>query len=235
LKTRADSGTITVMVTLHRDERGALNGLVLPLIVVSLLLVVTLVFAVIAYSGMQDYKSKSDEKSAAAVSAALKTEDAKKAAEFAEESKSPVKTYNGPAAYGSLHVDYPRTWSAYVIEQDSASNSVDGYFNPGFVPSVNSQTSSFALRVKVLGQSYASVLQNFQSNIKAQKVTASPYSFAKVPGVIGMKLTGQVAPNKQGTMIVVPLRANTLEVWTEGTSALPDFEKYVLPNFSFSP
>jgi hypothetical protein len=36
-------------------------------------------------------------------------------------------------------------------------------------------------------------------------------------------------------MILVPLRANTLEVWTEGTAAQADFDTNILPNLSFAP
>lgn len=223
------------MITLHREQRGALNALLLPLIAVVLLLLLTGVFGIWAFGQMQDYKNHSDEKSAAAVDVAIKKEDAKKAAEYAEASKSPLKTYTGPVAYGSLHVEYPRTWSAYVVEQTSSSTNVDGYFNPNFVPSVTTDSNSFALRVKVVGQSYASVMQTFQGNIKAGKMTASPYTFAKVPNVVGTKLDGEVSPNKQGTMIVMPLRASTVEVWAETSDGVANLNTYVLPNFSFSP
>lgn len=226
---------MTVMVTLQRNERGVMNVLLLPLVVVGVLLVFCLFFAVYAFSGMQDYKTNSDQKSAAAVAAAIKKEDAKKALEFAEESKNPLKTYNGPAAFGSIQVQYPKTWSAYVVEQNNAASSVDGYFNPNFVPATTALSSSFALRVKVLGQTYASVMQSYQGMIKTQKLTATPYAFPKVPNVIGTKLTGEIIQGKQGSMVVVPLRASTLEVWNEGTTTTADFEKYILPNFLFSP
>ncbi|MBC7581738.1 hypothetical protein H7097_02615 [Aeromicrobium sp.] len=223
------------MIRLQPNERGALNVLVLPLVGVSLLFVVALVFGVYAFTNMQDYKNNSDDKSAVAVEAAVQKDGAKKAAEFAEQAKNPLKTYNGPAAYGSLLVQYPKTWSAYVVEQSNEGSNIDGYFNPNYVPSVTSQTSSFALRTKVIGQSYATVLQTFQGLIKNQKLTAAPYAFPKVPNTIGTRLSGQILSGKQGTMIVVPLRDNTLEIWTEGTSATADFENSILPNVSFSP
>jgi hypothetical protein len=223
------------MVRLQNNERGALNVLVIPLVLVSLLLVLSLVFAIFAYTSMQDYKNNSDKKAAAAVAAAIEKEDAKKAAEFAEASKSPVKTYSGPAAYGSVQVEYPKTWSAYVLEESNGSSNVDGYFNPNYVPNVSGQTSSFALRVRVVNQAYSAVLQAMQSRIKTGKLTATAYAFPKVPTAIGTKLSGEIDANKQGTMILVPLRDNTLEVWTEGTGAVNDFNTYVLPNLSFSP
>jgi hypothetical protein len=209
--------------------------LLVGLIVVSLLFVMSLVFGIFAYGSMQDYKNDSDEKSAAAVATAIQKEDAKKAAEFAEASKSPVKTYSGPAAYGSVQVQYPKTWSAYVVEQANGSPAVDGYFNPNFVPNVTAQSSSFALRVRVVNQAYSASMQALQGKVKSGRLTATPYAFPKVPTAIGTKVTGELESNKQGTMILVPVRANTLEVWTEGTASLPDFNTYVLPNLSFAP
>lgn len=235
MKSGADWGTITLMISLHREQGGELNALLVPLVLVGLLFLLTAVFGVWAYGQMSDYKDNSDQKSAVAAEAAIKKEDAKKAAEYNEQSKNPLKVYTGPAAYGSLHVEYPRTWSAYVIEQTIDSKNVDGYFNPNFVPNVSDDSSSFALRVRVLGQSYASTMQAFQGAIKNNKLTATPYSFVKVPNIVGTKLVGQIVPNKQGTMIVMPLRASTLEVWTETSDGATNFNTYVLPNFSFSP
>lgn len=226
----------SMKITRHRlDAAGALNALLMPLVVVSLLLVLAAVFGVWAYSGMQDYKNNVDEKVADAVSVAEKKQSAKDAAAYAEEAKNPHKTYNGPAAYGGVKVEYPRLWNAYVIEQASGGTSIDGYFNPNFVPAVTVNANSFAARIRVLNQTYASAMQSFQSAIKAGKATATPYAFPNVPGVIGTKIDGQIAVGKQGTMVVVPLRANALEVWTEGTQYKDDFNKHILPNVTFAP
>ncbi len=223
------------MVTLHQNERGALNSLLIPLIVVVLLFLGASVFAFISFSSPQDYKNNSDQKSAVAVAEAVKVADAKKTAEFIAASNSDMQPYNGPSAYGSLVVQYPKAWSAYVVEQNNGASNVDAYFNPDYVPSVTAQTSSFALRLRVVGQSYATLLQTFQGNIKTGKVTATPYAFPKVPSVVGTKLTGAIAPNKQGTMVLVPLRENVLQVWTESATATAVFETNILPNLTFSP
>jgi hypothetical protein len=33
----------------------------------------------------------------------------------------------------------------------------------------------------------------------------------------------------------LPLRSQTVKIWTEGSQYGGDFNKYILPNFSFSP
>lgn len=217
------------------NEQGVLNALLLPLIVVVLLLIGAASFAFWAYGGRQDYKDNVDAKVTVAVAAAVKTQDAKNAAQYAEASKYPLKTYSGPSAYGSVQVQYPKTWSAYVIEQANGENNVDGYFQPNFVPSTQDTTNSYALRVRVSTQSYASVVQNLQSYVKSGKTTATPFAFAKVPTAIGTRFDGQIGNTKQGSMVVVPLRANALLVSTEGPQYLPDFNNNILPNLTFAP
>jgi hypothetical protein len=217
------------------DARGLLNALLLPLIVVVLLLAGAVGFAFWAYGSRQDYKDNVAAKVSVAVAAAVKTEDAKKAADYAEADKYPLKTYTGPSAYGSLQVQYPKTWSAYIIEQASGDPSVDGYFQPNFVPNTQSSTSTYALRVRVTSQSYANVIQNLQGYVQTGKTTATPFAFSKVPNDIGTRFDGQIADNKQGSLIVVPLRANALEVSTEAPQYADDFNKNILPNLSFSP
>jgi hypothetical protein len=215
-------------------EQGLLNALLLPLIVVVLLLAGAAGFAFWAYGSRQDYKDNVDAKVSVAVAAATKAEDTKKAAEYAEADKYPLKTYSGPSAYGSLQVQYPKTWSAYVVEQTGNDNPVDGYFQPNFVPYTQG-TNSYALRVRVTTQSYATIVQNLQNYVKTGKTTATPFAFSKVPNDIGTRFDGQIGSNKQGSLVIVPLRANALEVSTEAPQFADDFNKNILPNLSFAP
>jgi len=212
-----------------------MNALLLPFIVVVVLLIGAVAFAGWAYQGRQDYKDNVGAKVQDAVAAAVKAEDGKKAAEFAEASKSPLKSYSGPSAFGSVQVQYPKTWSAYVVEQTSGDYLVDGYFQPNFVPNTQSDGNSYALRVRIAGQSYSQAVQSLQGYVKAGKTTATPFAFAKVPGAVGTRFDGQIGDNKQGSMVVVPLRANSLLVSTEAGQYLNDFNKDILPNLSFSP
>jgi len=57
----------------------------------------------------------------------------------------------------------------------------------------------------------------------------------KVPGVIGVKVTGALGNGKSGTMVVIPLRNMTLKLWTEAPSFQQDFNTNILPNLSFAP
>jgi hypothetical protein len=119
-------------------------------------------FAVWAFMSRQDYKTNSDQKSAAAVEIAVQKEDSKKNNEFAAAAKLPFRTYIGPEPYGSLHVMYPKTWSAYVDTSGNSDAPLNGYFNPDTVPSVQTANSSYALRVEIDPNSYNSVLNRLR-------------------------------------------------------------------------
>jgi hypothetical protein len=226
------------------NQNGAVSGLMLSLFLSMVFLVATISFAAWAYSSRQDYKNNSDEKVQAAVVTAKQQESKTKDAAFAEAEKYPLRTYLGPEAYGSVTIKFPKSWSAYVDDNSTSSSStaLDGYFYPNVVPGADSKSTPFALRVQVVGQSYSDIaksLANEQKNpdSKDTPLTIAPYALPNVPKVVGLKVSGTVheKDSKLVTMVVFPLRSQTLEVWTEGTQFTGDFEKNILPNLSFSP
>jgi Tfp pilus assembly protein PilV len=210
------------------------QGNTLVIVVLVLLLVGVSALAVWAYQGRQDYKDNTDQKIIAAVAAAKREESIAKDKQFAEKEKQPLRLYNGPAAYGSLLLSYPRTWSGYVDDTGRSGSVVDGYFAKGVVPSVTNESSTFALRLQVLSQSYSQVVNGFSNLQKSGKVTVAPYALPKVSSVVGVRVKGEVR-NETVDMVVLPLRDKTLQLWTEGTQFENDFNNNILANFSFSP
>jgi len=224
---------------IKHNQVGAVSGLRISLVLAVLLLLGALGFGAWAFNSRQDYKNHTDSKINTAVAAAKQQESAAKDVIFAEEAKQPLRSYSGPEAYGSLLVNFPKTWSAYVDDTGTGNLVVDGYFTPGVVPSVTNQNSVFALRVQVLSQSYVQALESFSGQQKDGKLTVSAYALPKLPKTVGVEVVGQLATQATGsatvTMVVLPLRSNTLEIWTEGSQYLADFNNNILPNFTFSP
>ena len=218
------------------SQRGEINLLLIPLILVTLALFGAAYFGYWAYQGKQDYKNNVDQKIAAATQVSNQQLTAKLNAQFAQEEKNPLKTYTGPGSFGSMQFKYPKTWSAYINVDSSSDTPIDGYFYPDVVPNTgadgSTSSTNFALRVQVLQQTYSDTLQNYQSQ---GQVAISPYRMPKVPSVIGVMITGQIQPTKTGTLIVLPLRTMTLEVWTESSQFQQDLTNIILPNFTFTP
>ncbi len=206
----------------------------IALVILVLLFLSASVFGIWAYSSRQDYKDNSDKKAAAAAQIATQQESTKKDNEFVEKEKSPVKTYQGPAAYGSLDISYPKTWSAYIVEADRSSMAVDGFFHPNFVPGVQSQTA-YALRVRVSSQSYEQEMKQFDGKVKGGKVTVTPYVAKNVPSVTGARVDGEINVSQKGSMILLPLRDKTIIISTEAEQFVGDFNSIILPTLKFVP
>lgn len=220
----------------YPDQRGELNVLLIPLVLLILLCIGAGTFAFWAFGERQDYKNNSDQKVATAVAVNTKTVQASDAKDFAEKAKNPLTVYMGPDAYGSVKVSYPKTWSVYV-DTTNSSTPLDAYFHQAYVPAIDSK-ETYNLRVQVNAQSYNSILQQYSGQVTAGDVKVAPYSLPKVPAVSGSILAGKVLlndPNGQGTLILLPMRDKTLMVWTESPSYLADFNTYILPNLTFSP
>ncbi len=203
-----------------------MNVLLVPVVLLVLLFIAATSFAVWAYNGRQDYKNNSDAKVANAVAANKQIVEAADAKQYAEAAKNPLKTYVGPDAYGSIRIAYPKTWSAYV-DTTNTGTPLNAYFHSDYVPSVTSKLT-YNLRVQVNATSYDHVVGQYTSMISRGTVTAAPYTLPKVPSVTGTVLTGAIFLSDQtgsGTMVLLPLRDKTLEIWTESPSYLSDFNR----------
>lgn len=236
LHEEAISATMSGMYRTRRNaSQVGMSVLAVPFALAVVFLIGSLVFGVWAYMQMQDYKNNVDSKIGVAVNQAKQQEDAAQQAIYNQKEKSPYRTYKGPAAYGSVSITYPKTWSAYVIDDQSSSPYVNGYFYPDTVPDTQSQSAAFALRVQIVQDTYSSVLSQAAGQVQDSQATVAPYALPKVPSVVGSRIDGQLPNQKTGTMVVLPLRNTTLEVWTESSDFQDDFLNIILPNLTFSP
>jgi hypothetical protein len=209
-------------------------GLIIPLVLFILLFIGAGGFASWAYSERQTYKDHSDKKSAVAVEAATKALEATKEKEFVEREKLPHKIYKGPAIFGSVELTYPKTWSGFVTIQEKGQLPVVGYFYPNVVPGVDSG-SDFALRVEVSNQPFSAELGLLESKIKQGDIRITPFRAARVPGVLGARVDGELNRGQKDSMVMFAVRDKTLKVWTESDQFLKDFNEIVLPQLIFTP
>jgi hypothetical protein len=228
------AGTSATMSGMSMNRQGGyINPLLVSLILALVLLVAVASFGGWAFTSRQDYKNNSDQKSAVAAAAERKKTQGEDAAHYAEEAKSPLKQFVGPSQYGSVTASYPKTWSGYVIT--NASTPLSAFFQPDVVPDVQNPDNAYALRIQVIGRSYAQQLLLYDTQVQAKKVTVTPYSLPKVPGVVGSRIDGQIATDTQGTVIILPLRNLSLQISTESQSFENDLNNIILPNFTFAP
>lgn len=227
----------TISSMKQRDQRGNINSLLLPLVIAGILFIGTAVFAVWAFTGMQDYKDNVDTKITTANAEVKKTTQLEEASKYAEEAKNPFQVYNGPSTFGNVKFDYPKTWSVYQASTGS-DDELDVYFNPGIVPATTDTGASYALRFKIVNQKYSDALTQFSvsdSSDGSPGFTVAPYQVVKVGSVIGTRIDGQIDTQKQGVMIILPIRDKTLQIWTESATYLADFNDKILPSLTFVP
>jgi len=230
LQPPSNFGTMSGM---RNNQAGFINALLIALIACGVALLALVGFGAWAYGSRQDYKLNSDKKSATAAAAAKEKTQAADAVLYAEQAKNPLKTHVGPDAFGSVTVQYPKTWSAYVIE--NSGTPMNNYFHPDIVPDTNKTTNAYALRVQIVQSSYAAVMTQYNGLAVAKRVTVNPYKLPKVPSIVGSRVDGQITAQKQGSMIVLPLRNVTLQISTESQDFENDFNTIILPNLTFSP
>lgn len=212
----------------------------LPVILLSLLLVMSLGFGIWAYGQMNDYKTNSDAKTATAVAAAKKTQEAQLKQQYEDAAKSPYKTFQGSATYGTVTFNYPRSWGAYITSDSS--NLINDYFYPGEVPSTDSG-ADFPLHVELLSTDYTQAVQTFSSQLSDGSVSASAYIPPKMKGVAntqpGTRFDGAIAQtdtgSKQGTVIILKVRDKTLQITSLSAAGVKDLDNIVLPSLTFIP
>lgn len=218
------------------DQKGAvLSALVIAVMGISLM--ASLGFGLWAFTSRADFKNNTDKKIAAAVAENTQKVSAAKEAELAEKEKSPTKTYTSPAAQGSIGFNFPKTWSALVTElsQPGSAKPLDGYFHPNYLPGITNTTVAFALRVELVTQSYDQVINPFNNQAASGAVKVVAFKPDRVPSALGVKIEGTLANNKQGAMVVLPLRDKTLKIWTESQEFVSDFNAFILPTLTFVP
>lgn len=216
------------------NQVGSVDVWLIGFIISCLFFVGAISFGVWAYMGRQDYKDNVDQKISEAVEASSIELEAKKEAEFKEKEKQPLRTYRGPEAFGSLAIKYPKTWSVYADESGKTGRPLTGNMHPQFVPGLNSG-NNFALRFEVSAKDYAREVKLLESAVKKGTVRATPYKSDSDPNSVGTRYDGEIDNKVQGALILLPLRDKTIKIWTEATQFLPDYNKIIVPNFTFKP
>ena len=215
---------------LARNQSGAMNVLLLPLIIASVLLVATIGFGAWAFTERQSYKNDVDEKIATAIEINSKQVSDQKDNEFLEKEKYPLDSFEGSSQYGSIKVNYPKTWSAYITEN---ANGAEYVFSPRHVS--GEINSSRALKIVVENNRYNQAVTTYDGQLLNGEIKAKAYSLPKVRNVVGTRIDGAIEQGKQGSVILFPLRDKTIKIINEVPGVVNDFNNIILENLTFNP
>lgn len=215
----------------NKNQSGFIS--VVLAVAFGLLFVSASVFGFWAFSERGDYKNNVDAKIEDAVTLAVQKAESAKDVEFLEKEKSPVRRYSGSSTYGSLSFEYPKTWSVYV-EESSSGTVLDLYAHPFVVPDTGLK-QPYALRAQIISTSYDKEVESITRDVEKGTLSSEAYRPAKVQNALGIKATGEISRDLQGSMILLPLRDKTIKVFTESVEFLGDFNTIVLPSITFVP
>ena len=148
---------------------------------------------------------------------------------FAEQEKNPYKTFSGPADYGKLTFEYPKTWSVYIQNAATTGGNFNAYFNPVQVNAVGRDTIN-ALRVTISTTSYDEVIADYQrilerrnSNLTVQSVEIGDAE--KGTTVTANRYTGTIPETDlNGIIIVFKIRDKTVILQTDNMLFQKDFD-----------
>lgn len=156
-----------------------------------------------------------------AVVEAVNTKAEELETEFAEQEKYPYKTFAGPADYGELSFEYPKTWSAFTDKDASSGGDYEAYLNPDVVPMITS-TQIFSLRVTIKDSSFDSVTKSYETLVKNNKVTMT---VRPVGGENANIYTGLLDNKFQGIAAVFKIRDKTAIIRTDAMIFEEDFTR----------
>lgn len=168
-------------------------------------------------------KNNLDSKINIAVAEAKEAQAEELEAEFAEREKNPYETFAGPADYGELSFEYPKTWSVYIESDASKGGDFKAYLNPGGVNTVSEKTLN-ALRVSILDKSFETVTADYKkqmdkkdSNLKVQATTVNGVSANRYSGTIpGTEFNGYI--------VIFKIRDKTAVFRTDSVLFANDFD-----------
>lgn len=203
----------------QKSKRNLIETIVL--VVVSLIAVLFVGLFIWKYLEWDSVKTDVDGQIDAAVALAISENTTKLENEFLEREKYPYKTFSGPADYGSLNFEFPKTWNTYIAQDAANGGNFEAYLNPGEVQPVSTQTIN-ALRVQILDQAFENVARNYENltNSGQLSVTTRP-----VGSAVANVYTGTLPNNIRGIATIFKVRDKTILIQTDAELFAEEYYK----------
>ncbi len=209
------------MTNLRQRESGTINASIFAIIALIILVIAFGSFGIWSYLNYVEQKKDVDGKIADAEEKAKLLQSTADEEKFAKREKEPLRQFVGPADYGRLTFDYPKTWSAYQATDVSKGGGItyEAYLNPILVPPTY-ETNKIALRVKIEQKTYDQVLASYDKQIQKGELKTSIYN----DGVhTGTTMIGNFTKDTISTTVFLKMRDRTLTLRTDGDVFKDDF------------
>ncbi len=222
------SGPVSQQVQVPVAQGKDTTGLIKTIVIIIVSLVAVTFIGLFIWMFLQ-YKSVDDDVQGridVAVAAAKDEQAQKDEAEFSEREKYPLKTFSGPADYGQLTFEYPKTWSVYVAADASNGGDFSAYFNPAQVDTVSNSTIN-ALRVTILDRNFEDVTSEYQKYVEKEDSGLTVESIT-VFDTAANRYVGKI-PNTDlnGIIVIFKIRDKTAVLRTDSLLFTEDFDSLI--------
>lgn len=181
------------------------------LIVISLIAVTFIGLFIWKYLEWDSVKTDVDGQINAAIAVAVSKNTTTLENEFVEREKYPYKSFMGPADYGSVSFEYPKTWNLYVAKDASNGGNYEAYFNPGEVLPVSATTIN-ALRFTIQDKAFDTVAKTYESSVKSGKLAMVTRN---IGGAVANVYEGDITNNIRGIVTIFKVRDKTVVIQTD--------------------
>jgi hypothetical protein len=210
-------------MSFHSSETGAVSGLLVAVIGLSVLVLGLGSFGIWAFVAYNDAQDNVDSKIKIAVADAREVKGTEDEATYAEQLKQPNNLFKAPDDYCGVSLKYPKTWSAYEAEQLSNGSDYKAYFYPGVIPVITSDTQ-YALRVFIEQKNYDDVVNQYENLVQSGKLQSST---TNANGQQGTRLDGNFSSYIKGSAVIYRCRQQTITVASDADTWKTDFENII--------
>ena len=208
----ASQGAQVIEKPMKKDIGGLIKTIaIVVLALISLTFIGLFIWMFIRYDEVQmDINGQID----VAVAEAKDEQAAKDEEEFLQREKYPYRTFKGPADYGELTFQYPKTWSVYVAADANNGGDYEAYMNPVEVNVVAKDTIN-ALRVSILNKSFEAVAEEYQKAMERRDANLTMQSVT-FNGITGNRYTGTIpGTDLSGFIVIFKIRDKTAILQTD--------------------
>ena len=213
------------------EPKKSASGLIKTIVIIILSLVSVTFIGLFIWIFLQyrDVQEKADYNISVAVAKAKDEQSEQDTISCENQKKEPLQTFSGPADYGQLTFEYPKTWSVYVESDAANGGNFSAYLNPIQVNTVSKDTIN-ALRVSILNDSYEDVVAKYRKEVEKTdaKLTVQSVVIGNVEKgteVTANRYTGTIpGTDLSGFIVIFKIRDKTVIMQTDSVLFEEDFD-----------